>query len=190
MRNDPKRERVLLAAEENARMSIMDILTGKKGDFPFSPDGDDADADILDTLKKEHDEVAELLTQLVKSDRGAERKAILKQIKSALVPHLRAEEKVVYNGIYALKDKEAKQDSAEGYMEHQLAEKMLVTLEHIDNAMSPEFAAGSKVLKEMITHHVEEEESNVWKDVKQHFSSDDRVGMNRKFLALKKQVHA
>ena len=156
-------------------MSIMDILTGKKGDFPFSPDGDDADADILDTLKKEHDEVAELLTQ---------------QIKSALVPHLRAEEKVVYNGIYALKDKEAKQDSAEGYMEHQLAEKMLVTLEHIDNAMSPEFAAGSKVLKEMITHHVEEEESNVWKDVKQHFSSDDRVGMNRKFLALKKKVHA
>jgi hypothetical protein len=42
----------------------------------------------------------------------------------------------------------------------------------------------------MITHHVEEEESNVWKDVKQHFSSDDRVGMNRKFLELKKKVRA
>jgi iron-sulfur cluster repair protein YtfE (RIC family) len=171
-------------------MSIMDMLTGKKSDFPFSPDSDDADTDILDTLKKEHDEVAELLKQLVKSDRGAERKTILKQIKAALVPHLRAEEKIVYNGIYAVKDKEAKQDSAEGYMEHQLAEKMLATLEHIDNAMSPEFAAGSKVLKEMVEHHVEEEESNVWKDVKNHFSSEDRVGMNRKFLALKKQVHA
>ena len=169
-------------------MSIMDMITGKNRDFPFSPGGDEADADILDTLKKEHDEVAELLKQLVASDRAAERKAILHQIRSALVPHLRAEEKVVYNGIYAVKDQDAKRDSAEGYMEHQLAEKMLVTLEHIDNAMSPEFAAGSKVLKEMITHHVEEEESNVWKDVKQHFSSDDRIGMNRKFLALKKQV--
>ncbi len=73
-------------------------------------------------------------------------------------------------------------------MEHQLAEKILVTLEHIENAMSPEFAAGSKVLKEMITHHVEEEEKNVWKGVKQHFASDDRKAMNRKFLALKKQV--
>jgi iron-sulfur cluster repair protein YtfE (RIC family) len=165
-------------------MSIMDMLTGKKSDF--SP-GDD-DADILDTLKKEHDEVAELLKQLVASDRAAERKAILQQIRSALVPHLRAEEKVVYNGIYAVKDKDAKQDSAEGYMEHQLAEKMLVTLEHIDNAMSPEFAAGSKVLKEMITHHVEEEESNVWKDVKNHFSSEQRVEMNKRFLEMKKQV--
>ncbi|HEX3974395.1 MAG TPA: hemerythrin domain-containing protein, partial [Stellaceae bacterium] len=116
------------------------------------------------------------------------RKAILKQIKAALVPHLRAEEKIVYNGIYAVKDKEAKQDSAEGYMEHQLAEKMLVTLEHIDNAMSPEFSAGSKVLKEMVEHHVEEEESNVWKDVKNHFSSEQRVEMNKRFLARKKQV--
>jgi iron-sulfur cluster repair protein YtfE (RIC family) len=122
-------------------MSLLDVFKGKSPEFPFSPGGDEANADILDTLKKEHDEVAELLKQLVASDRGAERKAILAQIRLALVPHLRAEEKVVYNGIYAVKDQEAKQDSAEGYMEHQLAEKMLVTLEHIDNAMSPEFAA-------------------------------------------------
>ncbi|HXE27236.1 MAG TPA: hypothetical protein VN656_01915, partial [Stellaceae bacterium] len=76
----------------------------------------------------------------------------------------------------------------EGYMEHQLAEKMLATLEQIQDAMSPEFSAGSKVLKEMIEHHVEEEESNVWKDVKRHFTSDDRMEMNRKFTAMKKRV--
>jgi len=171
-------------------MSVFDALKNraKHGDFPFSPGADEGDEDILDTLKKDHDEVAEMLSQLVKSDRVAERKAILKQIKSALVPHLRAEEKVVYNGIYALNDKDAKQDSAEGYMEHQLAEKMLATLEQIQNAMSPEFSAGSKVLKEMIEHHVEEEENNVWKDAKQHFSSDDRMEMNRKFMAMKKRV--
>lgn len=171
-------------------MSFIDALKNRArhGDFPFSPGADENDADILDTLKKQHDEVAELLSQLIKSDRGPERKALLKQIKKALVPHLRAEEKIVYNGIYTLKDKDAKQDSAEGYMEHQLAEKMLITLEHIDNAMSPEFAAGSKVLKEIIEHHVEEEEKNVWKDVKQHFASDDRMAMNRKFMALKKKV--
>jgi hypothetical protein len=40
----------------------------------------------------------------------------------------------------------------------------------------------------MIEHHVEEEENNVWKDVKEHFSSDDRMGMNRKFVAMKKKV--
>jgi iron-sulfur cluster repair protein YtfE (RIC family) len=160
-----------------------------KAEFPFSP-GDEAEggADILDTLKKEHDEVAEMLKQLVASDRGAERKALLGQIKTALVPHLRAEEKIVYNGIYALKDKGAKQDSAEGYMEHQLAEKMLATLDKIDEAMSPEFGAGSKVLKEMIEHHVAEEENNVWSDVKKNFSDEDRIEMNRKFEAAKRKV--
>lgn len=164
-------------------MSLLDTLTGRS-----SAQQEDDDADILDTLKKEHDEVAEMLSQLVKSDRGAERKAILKQIKSALVPHLRAEEKTVYNAIYAVKDKEVKQDSSEGYMEHQLGDVMLATLEKIDDATSPEFSAGAKVLKELVEHHVEEEESNVWSDVKKHFSADDRVAMNRKFLALKKDV--
>ncbi|HLI19468.1 MAG TPA: hemerythrin domain-containing protein, partial [Stellaceae bacterium] len=127
--------------------------------------------------------------QLVKSDRGAERKAILREIKSALVPHLRAEEKVVYNAIYGIKDKEAKTDSSEGYMEHQLGDVMLATLEKIDNATSPEFSAGAKVLKELVEHHVEEEESNVWSDVKEHFSAEDRIAMNRKFIAAKKGVH-
>jgi hemerythrin-like domain-containing protein len=170
-------------------MSLIDALKGRNKDseFPFSPN-EEGDADILDTLKKEHEEVAEMLSQLVKSDRGAERKAILEQIKGALVPHLRAEEKVVYNAIYGLKDKDAKQDSAEGYMEHQLGDTMLATLEKIDDAMSPEFGAGAKVLKELVEHHVEEEENNVWSDTKKNFSAEDRIEMNRKFLAAKKKV--
>jgi hemerythrin superfamily protein len=171
-------------------MSFLDNLKNrvKNSEFPYSPESNESDADILDTLKKDHDEVAEMLKQLVASDRGAERKALLKQIKQALVPHLRAEEKVVYNAIYGLKDKAPKQDSAEGYMEHQLGGVMLATLEKIDDAMSPEFAAGAKVLKELVSHHVEEEEQNVWADVKKGFSADDRIAMNRKFETVKKTV--
>lgn len=170
-------------------MGLISSITN--GKFPFSA-GEQAegDGDILDTLKKEHAEVAEMLKQLIASDRNAERKAILKQISSALVPHLRAEEKVVYNAIYALNDKATKQDASEGYMEHQLAEKMLATLEQIDNALSPEFSAGAKVLKEMIEHHVEEEDNNVWSDVKKHFSVADRIEMNWKFAAAKQRVRA
>ncbi|MGH6877077.1 MAG: hypothetical protein ACREHV_06805, partial [Rhizomicrobium sp.] len=53
--------------------------------------------DILDKLGQEHDEVEALLTKLVDSENGTERKSLLRKIKSALVPHLRAEEKVVYD---------------------------------------------------------------------------------------------
>jgi hemerythrin superfamily protein len=63
------------------------------------------DMDILTKLKKEHREVQLLLDQLVDSDSASERKSLLKQIRVALVPHSRAEEKVVYDAVRALKDK-------------------------------------------------------------------------------------
>ena len=157
-------------------------LTDKKG--TVRPD----DMDILDKLKQEHDEVGVLLKKLVDADNSAERKALVKKIKAALVPHLRAEEKVVYDAILALKDKDAKTDGEEGYLEHELGDKTLAKLTKISNAMSPAFTATAKVLKELVEHHVEEEERNVWADVRKHFDSDDRIAMNRKFEAAKKKV--
>ena len=150
--------------------------------------GADPQVDILETLKEEHEEVQALLKKLVDSESGSERKSLLSQIKSALVPHVRAEEKIVYNAVILLRDKHAKQDGQEGYLEHSLAEKMLATLGKIANAMSPEFGAASKVLKELVEHHVEEEESNVWADVKKHYSSQERHLMNARYLAAKKTV--
>ncbi len=146
--------------------------------------------DILDKLKAEHDEVAGMLKKLVDSQSAPERKSLLKKIKGALVPHLRAEDKVVYDAIIALKDKGAKQDGEEGHFEHDLAEKMLTTLTKIANANSPEFSAAAKVLKELVEHHVEEEEKNVWADVRKNFTDKDRLQMNRKFEAAKKKIRA
>jgi hypothetical protein len=46
----------------------------------------------------------------------------------------------------------------------------------------------AKVLKELIEHHVEEEESNVWSDARDNFSADECKVMNRLYLAKKKKV--
>lgn len=144
--------------------------------------------DILDTLKKEHEEVAAMLEELVDSDNGPERKKLVKQIKAALVPHLRAEEKVLYKSVLGLRDKQAKQDGEEGIIEHRLADKMLAGLGTAKSATSPQFSAAAKVLKELVQHHVEEEERVIWQDVKANFSAEDRVAMNRKFEAEKQRV--
>src|SRR5690348_129857 len=147
----------------------------------------EGEMDILTKLKKEHREVQLLLDQLVDADSATERKSLLKKIKSALVPHSRAEEKVVYDAIRALKDKDARQDGEEGYLEHSLADRMLATLGKA-SATSVEFAAAGKVLRELINHHIREEESNIWSDVKDHFSDEERMQMNRDFEAAKKKV--
>ena len=55
-------------------------------------------------------------------------------------------------------------------------------------ANTPEFNACAKVLKELIGHHVQEEERNIWAQVKDNFSAEDRAQMNRAFEAAKKKV--
>jgi hemerythrin superfamily protein len=168
-------------------MHTVDKMRRKVGKA-VSPDASADDVDILDTLKQEHEEVAALLTQLVESESAPTRRSLLTQIKSALVPHLRAEEKVVYDAIRALRGKPERRDAAEGYFEHAMGDRMLANLEKIDKPNSPEFSAGAKVLKELVEHHVEEEERNVWKDVRENFSDEERIDMNHKFEAAKARV--
>ncbi len=171
-------------------MALLDIFSSSQSKTakPARSPGATEDMDILDKLKKEHDEVRALLKKLVDSEKAAERTALVTKIKAALVPHVRAEEKVVYDAIIARKDKDSKIDGNEGYFEHAHADMALKKLGTIKPASSPEFTAAAKVLKELIEHHVKEEESNVWRDVRKAFDSKARIEMNRKFEAAKKKV--
>jgi len=153
-----------------------------------STNGSVDSTDILDTLKKEHDDVKALLEDLSDAETAAQRRTLVQRIKAALVPHTKAEEKVVYDAVIALRDKSAQMDGYEGYLEHEWAAKTLQRLESITNAASPEHKAAGKVLKELVEHHIDEEERNVWKDVKKHFSDEDRQQMNVSFLAAKRRV--
>jgi hemerythrin superfamily protein len=143
--------------------------------------------DILETLQAEHDEVQDLLEKLANSDRGRDQKALVSKIRAALVPHTKAEEKIVYDAVLALKGVAAKVDGNEGYIEHGLASKTLKKLEKL-TANTPEFKAAAKVLKELVDHHIKEEESNIWARVKENFSDEQRARMNRDFLMAKKKI--
>ena len=147
----------------------------------------EGEGDILDTLETEHDDVQELLERLVGSEGGREQKQLVEQIKRALVPHTKAEEKIVYDAVLALKGKDAKIDGNEGYLEHGLADQTLKKLAKL-TANTAEFNAAAKVLKELVDHHIQEEERNIWAQVRNNFSSDQRRRMNRDFLMAKKRV--
>ncbi|HEX3835583.1 MAG TPA: hemerythrin domain-containing protein [Steroidobacteraceae bacterium] len=148
----------------------------------------EAEQDLLDTLKAEHDEVKGLLEDLQNADTAPQRNALVQQIRQALIPHTKAEEKVLYAAITALKDKDAQVDGHEGYIEHDLAAKTLQKLAAIANAKSSEHKAAAKVLKELIEHHIQEEERNVWGDARKYFSDEDRIAMNRRYRAAQARV--
>jgi hemerythrin-like domain-containing protein len=103
------------------------------------------------------------------------------------VPHTKAEEKVVYDAVAALSSKRAKIDGAEGYTEHALASATLKQLGTLA-ANTPGFMASAKVLKELVEHHVKEEERNIWALVRENFSFEQREQMNRDFLAAKEKI--
>jgi hypothetical protein len=168
------------SAVRNATKSVMKSLSPE----PEST----ADTDLLDTLKKEHDEVKSLLSDLQDAETPAQRRSLVQKIKAALVPHTKAEEKVLYDAVIAVRDKEVQIDGHEGYIEHELASKTLQKLAAIANATSPEHKAAAKVLKELVEHHIRQEESNVWDDAKDNFSEDKRKQMNVAYLAAKARV--
>jgi hemerythrin-like domain-containing protein len=146
------------------------------------------EVDLLDTLKKEHDEVKSLLADLGEANTAAQRKSLVLKIKGALVPHTKAEQKVLYDAVIAIRDREVQVDGHEGYAEHELASKTLQKLEGIANATSPEHVAVAKVLRELVEHHIKEEEDAVWGDAKDNFSADQRKEMNVTYLAAKARV--
>ena len=150
--------------------------------------GTEPEVDLLDTLKEEHEEVGALLKKLTESASSKERRSLVGQIKAALVSHSKAEQKVLYDAIIAVKDRQAQKDGTEGYIEHALVSKTLTDLDKITDTNSVEFAATAKVLRELIEHHVKEEESAVWTDAKRHFSAEQRQSMNRRYLAEKGKV--
>jgi hypothetical protein len=158
------------------------------GNTLTSSDSDVESTDILDTLKKEHEEVKDLLQDLSDAETPAQRRTLVQKIKAALLPHTKAEEKVVYDAVIALRDKDAQMDGHEGYLEHEWAAKTLQRLEAITSAASPEHKAAGKVLKELVEHHIDEEEKNVWADVKKQFSDEDRKQMNVAFFSAKARV--
>lgn len=163
-------------------------VTDLMADAISSVDPSGLTEDVLKTLKEEHNEVKGLLSELAEATGAATRKDLVKRIRKALVPHTQAEQKVVYEAVLALRDKEAKVDGYEGYLEHELAASTLKRLASITNSTSPEHYATAKVLRELVTHHIREEESALWGDVKSHFTLQQRERMNRAYLVAKRRV--
>jgi hemerythrin-like domain-containing protein len=161
--------------------------TARKSDATLQPVSEATrEGDILDTLKKEHEEVKALLNQLQDAEAAKERRELVKKIKAALVPHTKAEEKVVYDAVIATAEEEAEVDGHEGYLEHEWASRTLQRLEAADSA-STEHRAAARVLKDLVEHHIEEEEDKLWSDVRQHFDTEERARMNAEFEAAKRK---
>lgn len=130
--------------------------------------------DAIALLKKDHEKVRDLLSKLEKSaDRGGDRAMQLyTQVEAEVKVHSQVEEEIFYP---AFRDAAKKKDDTKMFFEateeHHVVDLVMPELRDTDS--KEEFAAKAKVLKELIEHHADEEEKEMFPRARKLFDRDE-----------------
>lgn len=89
-----------------------------------------------------------------------------------LTMHAEMEEKLFYPKIQKKFNKEEDKMVEEAYTEHGVAKKLMAEIKSAD-VEDPQFDARVKVLTEMVTHHVKEEEDELLPQAEKELSEDE-----------------
>jgi hemerythrin superfamily protein len=141
---------------------------------------------IYDELKKDHDQVKEMMTRIegLSSRASASKMKLFQEMKAALTAHLRAEEKVFYDAMK--REKGAHVSALEGYEEHHVADVLMREISRLSPS-NEKWAAKFTVLKENVGHHVEEEEGEIWAKAREIFDEATAQGLGQAFVAEKEK---
>jgi hemerythrin-like domain-containing protein len=144
--------------------------------------------DVLQIIRNEHREVASLLDQVEELDPGDEQlRQIATQVQEKLSLHLAIEERLFYNELRRRAEESDEQvDIFEAYTEHELAKQLLAMLKG-GRKTDERFKAELQVLGESVKHHVEDEESNVFKLAKEVLETDEREEIGQAWERAKKR---
>ena len=120
--------------------------------------------DAIALLKKDHQTVRRLLKKLASSaeTRRSEAVTVLRQIENELKVHTQIEEEIFYPAFRdAVEGKEEEHIYYEALEEHHVVDLVMPEIESTGRN-SEEFPAKAKVLKDLVEHHAEEEESEMF----------------------------
>lgn len=139
--------------------------------------------DAITLLKNDHDTVEALLDDLAKSTTRAVKKRaeLLDKIRVELKAHTTIEEEIFYP---AFKEKGDKSDDDKMYfeaLEEHRAAGDLVLPDLLRTAVDSEkFSGRAKVLKELVKHHADEEEKEMFTRAKKLMSKADLADLGEK----------
>jgi hemerythrin-like domain-containing protein len=129
-------------------------------------------------LKKQHREVRSLFKKIEGTEDGGERRELLDQITDALKAHTELEESVFYPAIRESGAKKAEEMVLEAFEEHHVVDLVLAEAPDLDPE-AESFAAKMTVLKELVEHHIEEEEKEMF-PLASKLGQDEREELGRR----------
>ena len=149
--------------------------------------------DAITLLKKDHAEVRDLLGQLAETTSRAVKKRteLLGEIAAMLKAHTTIEEEIFYP---AFKSAGEKNDDEKMYFEaleeHRAAGDLVLPDLLKTNPASEKFSGRAKVLKELVEHHADEEEKEMFPRAKKLLSKDELAELGARLEARKEELLA
>ena len=115
-----------------------------------------------DLLKKQHKEVKSLFKKLEGTDNARMRRQLMMDVARNLESHATIEEEIFYPAVREVDSRKAEEMVLEAYEEHHVVKLVLAELPRV-NPEDERFEAKMTVLSELVEHHVEEEEKEMFK---------------------------
>ena len=142
-----------------------------------------------DLLKKQHKEVKALFKKVENTENGRERRRLMDEIATALEGHTTIEEEIFYPAVRGLETQKAEEMVMEAFEEHHVVKLVLAELPQVDPE-DERFEAKMTVLSELVEHHADEEEKEMFKAA-QKLGKDELESlgerMEERFEALRGQ---
>lgn len=146
--------------------------------------------DAIQLLKNDHKTVKALLEELTETTSRAtkRRAALLAEIQTNLQAHTTIEEEIFYPAYRDAGSKEQAKMYFEALEEHRAAED-LVLPDLLNTAPdSDQFTGRAKVLKELIEHHIEEEEKEMFKQAKQLLDKSELQALGERMAERREEL--
>jgi hemerythrin superfamily protein len=145
---------------------------------------------ILQDLHRDHEQVSALIEQLLKNESSAERAPLFKEMMGMLLAHSHAEQNVLYKKMEKSDDEKVRKFALEGTNEHQIVEQQLQQMARVRNKASEQWTAQLTVLRELVSHHIKEEESTGFGCARAEFDRDELAKLGEQFRIQKEKLLA
>jgi hemerythrin superfamily protein len=122
----------------------------------------------IDLLKADHEKVKGILSQLSEStDRALKKRVdLLDKLEMEITIHTQLEEQILYPAFKEAGGKEEDEMYYEAKEEHRTVDSLVLPDLKGTDPSTPEFAGRVKVVKELLEHHIEEEETEMFPKAK------------------------
>jgi hemerythrin-like domain-containing protein len=144
--------------------------------------------DAIALLREDHAKARRLLKQLESARQASRRKSVLEQVVEEITLHTTLEEEIFYP---AFRDAATRKGDSEQYFEalaeHNVVRIVIPDLKMTD-AESDAFAGKAKVLKELIEHHAEEEEKEMFPRARTLLGAETLATLGDRLRARKREL--